>query len=107
MRVNGEWYPCDDGIIRPVIRGEILAGTGSWEPALFLVDTGADRTVFSAEKFALLSLQPFATNERLGGEGGVADAVIIETQIRLTRDGAGKVVFKGRFAAFTGWRHWT
>ena len=74
-------------------RGEILAGTAAWEPALFLVDTGADRIVFSGDKFALLNLQPFATNERLGGVGGVADAVIIETQIRLTRDGAGKVVF--------------
>ena len=48
MRINGEWLLFDDGVMRPVIRGEILTGGGSWQPAEFLVDTGADRTVFSA-----------------------------------------------------------
>ena len=30
MRFNGEWLQCDDGIIRPVIRAEILTGYGAW-----------------------------------------------------------------------------
>ena len=25
LRIDGEWLLCDDGILRPVIRGEILA----------------------------------------------------------------------------------
>ena len=30
MRFNGEWLQCDDGIIRPVIRAEILTSDGAW-----------------------------------------------------------------------------
>jgi hypothetical protein len=29
MRIDGEWLLCDDGILRPVIRGEILASDGT------------------------------------------------------------------------------
>ena len=49
IQIDGEWLLCDDGIVRPVIRGEILDSDGLWVPSAFLVDTGADRTVFSAE----------------------------------------------------------
>lgn len=55
MRINGEWLLFDDGVRRPVIRGEILTGAGSWEAAEFLVDTGADRTVFSAPTWSVRS----------------------------------------------------
>jgi hypothetical protein len=49
MQIDGQWLLCDGGIVRPVIRGVILARAGLWVPSAFLVDTGADRTVFSAE----------------------------------------------------------
>jgi len=49
IQIDGEWLLCDDSIVRPVIRGEILDSDGLWVPSAFLVDTGADRTVFSAE----------------------------------------------------------
>jgi len=88
-------------LVRPVIRGEILAGDGTWQRAEFLVDTGADRTVFSAAVLAALRLQPVVTQARLGGVGGVADSVVVETQVRLTREEAGKVVFRGQYAAVT------
>lgn len=101
MRIDGEWLLCDDRIARPVIRGEILAGDGTWQRAEFLVDTGADRTVFSAAVLAALRLQPVVTQARLGGIGGVADSVVVETQVRLTREETGKVVFRGRYAAVT------
>ena len=48
MLFRGEWLLCDDGIVRPIIRGEILGSDGSWCAAEFVVDTGADRTVLSA-----------------------------------------------------------
>src|SRR5512139_1959609 len=38
MRIDGEWHLGDDGVARPVIRGEILAADGSWVPASFLLD---------------------------------------------------------------------
>ena len=101
MRIDGQWLWCDDGIMRPVISGEILAGNGSWEKSEFLVDTGADRTVFSAATLAKLGLQPVAMEEGISGVGGQADAVSVTTQIRLTHEDAGKVIFRGQYAAVT------
>ena len=95
MRIDGQWLWCDDGIMRPVISGEILAAHGSWEKSEFLVDTGADRTVFSAATLAKLAPQPLPMQEGISGVGGMAAAVSIETQIQLTREEAGKVVFRG------------
>ena len=98
MCIDGQWLWCDDGIIRPVISGEILAGNGSWEKSEFLVDTGADRTVLSATTLAKLGLQPLPIEEGINGLGGMADSVIVETQLRLTHENAGKVVFRGQYA---------
>ncbi len=61
MHINGVWSLCDDDVLRPVIYGEILTGSGLWVPTEFLVDTGADRTVLSAATLAILHLQPLAT----------------------------------------------
>ena len=102
MRIDGQWLVCDDGVVRPVISGEILAGNGAWEKSEFLVDTGADRTVFSAATLAKLGLQPVATQEGISGVGGMVDAVSVATQLRLTHEEAGKVVFRGQYAAVIG-----
>ena len=101
MRINGEWLLFDDGVMRPVIRREILTGGGSWQSAEFLVDTGADRTVFSAATLSKLGLQSIVPQERISGLGGLADSVIVDTQIRLTRETESTVVFHGQFAAVT------
>jgi hypothetical protein len=39
-----EWTLCDDGIVRPVVEGELLASDGSWLAIELLMDVGADRT---------------------------------------------------------------
>ena len=101
MQINGEWLLCDDGVVRPVIRGEILTNERLWQPAEFLVDTGADRTVFSAATLSKLELQPIVVQERLGGLGGLIDAVVVATQIQLTRETGSKVVFRSPYAAVT------
>jgi predicted aspartyl protease len=101
MRINGEWFLFGDGIERPVVHGEVLANDGSWVQAPFLVDTGADRTVLSAAILTALGLQSIVARDRLGGLGGIVDSVIFETQVRLTREEAGKVVFRGHYAAVT------
>jgi hypothetical protein len=101
MRIDGQWLVGDDGVRRPVISGEIRAADGSWEKSEFLVDTGADRTVFSAATLARLDLQPLVMPEGLSGVGGMAASVIVETWLRLTREDAGKVMFQGQYAAVT------
>jgi len=101
MRIDGRWLVCDDGVRRPVISGEIRAADGSWEKSEFLVDTGAARTVFSAATLARLALQPLVMPEGLSGVGGMAAAVSVETWVRLTREDAGKVMFRAQYAAVT------
>ena len=101
MKINGEWLLFDDGIKRPVIQGKLLTGDGSWQPAEFLVDTGADRTVFNAATLSKLGLQPIVPQEQVSGLGGLTDSVVVETQVQFTRETGSKVVFRGRYAAVT------
>ena len=101
MRIDGEWYECDDGMIRPVLRGEVLTSIGRWEPAPFLVDTGADRTVLCAAIFDLLGLEPSSTDGLLGGVGGVARSVTVATRLRWPLSTVGLAQFRGEYAAFT------
>jgi predicted aspartyl protease len=101
MRINGAWELGDEGIVRPVIRGEILTSRGLWMRVPFLVDTGADQTVFSATILAALSFQPRTAQDQIGGVGGVVNSVVIETQIRLYRETGGTVVFRGQYRAVT------
>jgi Retroviral aspartyl protease len=101
MRINGVWYAGEDGIKRPVIRGEVLSSSGLWVKAPFLVDTGADLTVLSAAILADVQLQSLVPQDRLGGVGGIADSVAVETQIRFSRETRSKVTFRGQYAAVT------
>jgi len=91
----------DDDILRPVIRGEILTEAGAWQQAEFLVDTGADRTVFSAATASKLGLQSNDPRERISGLGGSVNSIEIQTQIQLTRETGSKVTFRGEYAAVT------
>ncbi len=101
MLISGEWLLCDDGVHRPVIRGHILTRSGQWQPAEFLVDTGADRTVFAASTLLLLGLTPIASTGGVAGLGGKAPSVVVETGIRLRREDGSAVVFRGEFAGVT------
>lgn len=99
--ISGVWHLCDDGMIRPVVPAEVLAGDGSWVKALFLLDTGADRTVFSADILTALRLPSLLTQDRIGGIGGEIMSVNIETRIRLTRENNAKVILRGQYAGVT------
>jgi hypothetical protein len=67
----------------------------------FLVDTGADRTVFSAQILARLGLEGIGSVEQLGGVGGLAEAVLIDTVLHLPLEHGGNARFEGRYAALT------
>ena len=101
MLIRGLWSLCDDGIIRPVIEGEVLAADGSWLPAEFLADVGADRTVFTAAVLATLVLPHLPLPHQLAGVGGAASAVAVATHIRLPLGAGSTVAFHGSFAGFT------
>jgi hypothetical protein len=101
MLIKGEWDRCADGMIRPVLRGEVEAADGSWMDASFLVDPGADRTVFTADLFRALGLQPVPNPHQLGGVGGVVASVLVAARIAFPHDGGGVAIFRGQFAAVT------
>jgi hypothetical protein len=84
-----------------VISCEIQAGDGSWVKAPFLVDTAADRMVFSARILGALNLPTSIPPHRLGGVGDEAVTVVVETQLRMTHEENRKAVCRGQFAAFT------
>jgi predicted aspartyl protease len=101
MRVDGEWYLCDDGIERPIVRGGVRAADGSWVPTPFLIDTGADRTVLSFEIMRSLALSPLISRERIGGIGGLVQSVAVETTLQFFETSGSEVTFNGQFAAVT------
>jgi predicted aspartyl protease len=100
MLIYGSWLVCDDGVSRPIVRGEIQTAAGEWLEAPFLVDTGADRTVFSAAIASMLGVSSSATPHQLMGVGGVSDSVLLQTALRLTTEAGTKAVFQGQFPAF-------
>jgi hypothetical protein len=101
MRLNGRWLLCDDGVVRPVIQAEILCASGTWQPLVFLIDTGADRTVISADLLELSNLQSSPAEDQVAGVGGSVESVTVTTQIQLTRDDGRKIQVRGTYAACT------
>lgn len=103
MRVNGRWLRCDDGIVRPTVQAFVLAADDAWVELTFLLDAGADRTVFSAR--LLHRLQPLKKAHpeamRLVGIGGSVRFVDVETSVGFSRDDGQRVIVRGSFVVFT------
>jgi Aspartyl protease len=101
MLLAGHWLLCEDGVLRPVFRGKMVAVDGSLVEVEFLADTGADRTVSCAAVLERLGLPTLTASAQLGGVGGSTITVLVDTAIRLGRDDGGEAVIRGQFAAFT------
>jgi hypothetical protein len=56
MRIEGEWLECDDGATRPAVRAHVHRAGGLIVREWFLIDTGADRTVYHADLYQRLRL---------------------------------------------------
>jgi hypothetical protein len=103
MRIEDDWLLCDDGIVRPTVTVHVHDGHGGRESDRFLIDSGADRTVLSAD--LLHRLQPageaVSVDFGLFGIGGAAAFVIVQSVLELVRDDGRAVTIRGAFAAFT------
>lgn len=104
MQIAGKWLRFNDGIYRPVVRGWVLDGTGRLVADEFLVDIGADQTVFSAALLAKLALpesEP-SNDVSLFGAGGRAEFVLVQAVVELEALGGAHARVRGEFAAFKG-----
>lgn len=94
MQINGGWRVDTDGVLRPLLPAR-LAVAGEELPVVFLVDTGADRTVLGSA-FAEV-LRPFQMPTPVGTLGSAAGEVESFTaEVRLLFTDA-----EGRDVAFT------
>ena len=103
MLVRGWWHTFDDGFVRPVVEGTVQTPGDDWEPVVFLLDAGADRTVLDASVLQLLSTLalPEQRSPQLGGVGGKAQCVFVQTRLGFTRDDGKRVTIQKPFAVFT------
>ena len=103
MRVNGKWMFCDDGVIRPVVPGFVRETGGQLVEVGFLLDAGADRTVFSADFCDLLRSMETRGDEQvlLSGIGGSVGSIAVETVIGFRMDNQRVVTVRGSFGVFT------
>jgi hypothetical protein len=100
MRIAGTWVPFEDGITRPLVTVYLQTVNGTQFEEQFLVDCGADQTVFTAELFVRLGLAA-SPGSNLAGVGGTHNSVSIQTTLVLKNDAGGTAVIRGEFAAFT------
>jgi hypothetical protein len=103
MVIVGKWHLFDDGVTRPIVRAQVIGGNGTPRGDNFLIDSGADRSVFSAALLGRLglpvtSVQP---NFTLSGIGGTSEFVLVTTVIEFIRDSGRVVRVRGEFAGFT------
>lgn len=102
MLLRGEWLISSDGVERPFITGTIAGAGDVQHESRFLIDSGADRTVFPARLAELLGLTVEAPSPRshLVGVGGVTGHVLVQTVIEFDRHDGQPARIRGRFAIF-------
>lgn len=103
MLITGLWLQGKDGVVRPFVAAEVVAAGGNTLFEYFLLDTGSDRTIFSAALLAKLGLPtlPAPTNLSVGGVGGFNPVVLVDTTLELPRADGGVVQIQVQFLAFT------
>lgn len=103
MRVNGQWLMCEDGVVRPCVLGLVRSANQQMVEVTFLLDAGADRTVFSADFLALLQPLESSSTEQihLSGVGGMVGSITVGTVIEFIRDDGRVATVRGQFGVFT------
>jgi hypothetical protein len=101
MVIAGVWKLEKDGITRPLVDVLFDLDDGRRESELFLVDSGADCTVFTDHLVAKLGLSPSA-GSGLIGLGGTSSSASVDATINLVTTAGQEVRVKGAFACAPG-----
>ena len=104
MVVLGEWRVEQDGISRPMVEVSVLIQGCTPLQERFLVDTGADNTIFSATLLESLGLplENAAVGSVLQGIGGECGSIIVEATLSLFTVEKVELTIRGNFAAVVG-----
>src|SRR5262245_54963723 len=102
MVIVGRWLLCDDGVMRPVIDCRLDGPGGQMAAERFLIDSGADRTVLSADLLSRLGLRELSTPAGvvLAGVGGSQSFVLVQTVLEFEPTDGPLVRVRGELAAF-------
>ena len=102
MRMPGQWLLCADGFTRPVVWATVLGHDGEPVADRFLIDSGADVTVFSADLRVELDLPTKAPppQDTLVGIGGGNPYVMVSAVLELAQIDGGPVRVRGDYRAF-------
>ena len=103
MVISGEWKLDDDGVYRPVLTVFVAGVDGSQIEELFLIDSGADLTVFRLDLNDRIDLPP-ANNSRgstLIGLVGATETIRVSTSLVLKTIEGVSISIKGDFTALT------
>jgi Aspartyl protease len=102
MEIRGLWAAFTGGPVRPMIGVRAFRADGTLVADLFLIDSGADRTIFSADFFQKLG-QPAVPSARppLTGFGGGIPTVDVATTLQFQSPTNQPFVLPGTFAATT------
>ena len=103
MRIVGKWFTCTDGTLRPILEGRAADVAGTEHEERFLVDSGADVTVFTASFLQRLGLPARLPQAGVGlaGVGGGQASALVRTTLTLYADDGGPARIQGDLAAFT------
>lgn len=103
MEFAGNWILHGDGVTRPMIRVDVFGADGNRYGGDFLIDTGADQTVFNAIYFqrlgfSIIPMPPGSTFVGIGGESEITEA---HTTLEFTAVDGATIHVRGKYAAFT------
>lgn len=103
MQINGNWRLFADNVLRPCVHLRVRLSENYWQEFPFLLDSGADDTVLSADLLELVSHleNQTATKIPLEGIGGAVDTILIETVLGFIKDDGTTFEYPGRFSVFT------
>jgi hypothetical protein len=102
MLFAGEWHRFPDGKVRPAMELRVRGDDGNYRYEKCLLDTGADRTIFSfafLQKLALPTLPP--PGLLLTGLGGSFGYVLLDAEFALYSVEGIEAGATRRFAALT------
>lgn len=104
MVIVCEWRLEEDGITRPIIEIKVKASGNDFVNEPFLVDSGADCSVFTPRLLSRLAVDEsgLTLGGTLHGLGGESESVFLEAILQFAASDETNVTVHGKFRAATG-----